>query len=86
MKILRRGPLKGDCSISRRVQPTCEQSLGVGHAYTATLYHHAAGLRPRLRVGGALPFSSLPIDYGPGPVASLCIDAADTGLLKIDER
>ena len=49
-------------------------------------YHHATGslgLRPSLIVGGALPFSSLPIDNGSGSVASLCSDAADTGLDEI---
>ena len=75
------------CSISLGVQPACEQSFGVGHAYTA-IYQHATGglgLRPSLVVGDALPFSSLPIDNGSGSVSSLCSDAAGTGLLKIDE-
>ena len=42
-----------------RVQPTCEQSLRVGHAYTATLDQQGSGglgLRASLVVGDALPF------------------------------
>ena len=66
-------------SPSGRVMHTLRPWISGYHCATGCL-----GLRPRLRVGGAVPFSSLPIDYGPGPVALLCIDAADTCLLKID--
>ena len=60
------------------VQPACEQSLGAGHAYTATLDIRVRypggglGLIPSLVVGEALPFSSSPIENGSGLVSSLC--------------